>query len=409
MSTVKMGEVPTLFESPSHCCGCGSCAAGCPKGAITMSEGKDGFVLPVIDSDLCVGCGACARACGLNRGIGSNSAGPFYAAAGRGDVSESASGGVFGAVAREVISAGGVAYGAAYECEGNTLRVLHRRAASVDELRPLLNSKYVQSDAGVCFVDVKADIREGRQVLFCGTPCQVAGLKGFLGRYYENLTTVDLVCHGVPSGRMFSDCVEDYGNQFGSPVVDFRFRCKREGWGHSLLLLLLEDGREVTIPAAKSPYYDMFLNLKTLRDSCYRCPYAGRFRAGDLTIGDFWGVEINRPDVLNDSTKFSQTKGISCLLVNNSHGKDFIDSCDSLDLYPVDFDDIARGNDQLRHPSNLPSDRGLYIEAFAKGGWRSVRKLYFRRERGLKYHSKRILRALLPASFISFAKSFRSR
>lgn len=374
-----------------------------------MSDGKDGFVLPVIDSDLCVGCGACARACGLNRGIGSNSAGPFYAAAGRGDVSESASGGVFGAVAREVISAGGVAYGAAYECEGNTLRVLHRRAASVDELRPLLNSKYVQSDAGVCFVDVKADIREGRQVLFCGTPCQVAGLKGFLGRYYENLTTVDLVCHGVPSGRMFSDCVEDYGNQFGSPVVDFRFRCKREGWGHSLLLLLLEDGREVTIPAAKSPYYDMFLNLKTLRDSCYRCPYAGRFRAGDLTIGDFWGVEINRPDVLNDSTKFSQTKGISCLLVNNSHGKDFIDSCDSLDLYPVDFDDIARGNDQLRHPSNLPSDRGLYIEAFAKGGWRSVRKLYFRRERGLKYHSKRILRALLPASFISFAKSFRSR
>lgn len=374
-----------------------------------MSEGKDGFVLPVIDSDLCVGCGACARACGLNRGIGSNSAGPFYAAAGRGDVTESASGGVFGAVAREVISSGGVAYGAAYECEGNTLRVLHRRAASVDELRPLLNSKYVQSDAGVCFVDVKADIREGRQVLFCGTPCQVAGLKGFLGRYYENLTTVDLVCHGVPSGRMFSDCVEDYGNQFGSPVVDFRFRCKREGWGHSLLLLLLEDGREVTIPAAKSPYYDMFLNLKTLRDSCYRCPYAGRFRAGDLTIGDFWGVEINRPDVLNDSTKFSQTKGISCLLVNNSHGKDFIDSCDSLDLYPVDFDDIARGNDQLRHPSNLPSDRGLYIEAFAKGGWRSVRKLYLRRERGLKYHSKRILRALLPASFISFAKSFRSR
>ena len=375
-----------------------------------MSEGKDGFVLPVIDSDLCVGCGACARACGLNRRIGSNSAGPFYAAAGRGDVSESASGGVFGAVAREVISAGGVAYGAAYECEGNTLRVLHRRAASVDELRPLLNSKYVQSDAGVCFVDVKADIREGRQVLFCGTPCQVAGLKGFLGRYYENLTTVDLVCHGVPSGRMFSDCVEDYGNQFGSPVVDFRFRCKREGWGHSLLLLLLlEDGREVTIPAAKSPYYDMFLNLKTLRDSCYRCPYAGRFRAGDLTIGDFWGVEINRPDVLNDSTKFSQTKGISCLLVNNSHGKDFIDSCDSLDLYPVDFDDIARGNDQLRHPSNLPSDRGLYIEAFAKGGWRSVRKLYLRRERGLKYHSKRILRALLPASFISFAKSFSSR
>ncbi len=283
MSTVKRGEIPTLFESPSHCCGCGACAASCPRGAVTMSEGKDGFVLPVIDGDLCIGCGACIKACGLNRGIGSNSAGPFFAAAGRDDVSESASGGVFGAFARELIASGGVAYGAAYEREGSILRVRHRRAASVDGLRPLLNSKYVQSDAGACFADVKADLREGRRVLFCGTPCQVAGLRGFLGGDYENLTTVDLVCHGVPSGRMFEDCVEGYGRQLGSPVVDFRFRCKREGWDNSLLLfLLLEDGREVTIPAAKSPYYDMFLNLKTLRDSCYRCPYAGRFRAGDL-------------------------------------------------------------------------------------------------------------------------------
>ena len=346
MSTVKRGEVPTLFESPLHCCGCGACAAACPKGAIAMSEGKDGFILPVIDGDLCIGCGACTRACGLNRGIGSNSAGPFFAAAGRDDVSESASGGVFGAVARELISSGGVAYGAAYEREGNTLRVLHRRAASVDELRPLLNSKYVQSDARVCFADVKADLREGRQVLFCGTPCQVAGLRGFLGRDYGNLTTVDLVCHGVPSGRMFADCVEGYGKQLGSPVVDFRFRCKREGWGNSLLLFLfLENGREVTIPASKSPYYDMFLNLKTLRDSCYRCPYAGKFRAGDLTIGDFWGVDVNRPDVLKDAEKFNQMKGVSCLLVNNERGREFIESSKALDLYPVEFDDIAKGND----------------------------------------------------------------
>lgn len=410
MSTVKRGEVPTLFESPSHCCGCGACVAGCPKGAITMYEGKDGFVLPVIDSDLCIGCGACTRACGLNRGIGSNSVGPFFAAVGRDDVSESASGGVFGAVARELISAGGVAYGAAYERKGNMLRVLHRRAASVDELSPLLNSKYVQSEAGVCFTAVKADLREGRRVLFCGTPCQVAGLKGFLGRDYVNLITVDLVCHGVPSGRMFADCVEDYGKQLGSSVVDFRFRCKREGWGHSLLLLLLlEDGREVTIPAAKSPYYDMFLSLKTLRDSCYRCPYAGRFRAGDLTIGDFWGVEVNRPDVLTDAKKFNQMKGVSCLLVNNNRGKGFIESSSALDLFPVEFDDIAIGNDQLRHPSDLPSDRGLYIDAFAKGGWKSISRLYLRRERGLKFHSKRILKALLPAPFISFAKSFRSQ
>ena len=375
-----------------------------------MSEGKDGFVLPVIDGDLCIGCGACIKACGLNRGIGFNSAGPFFAAAGRDDVSESASGGVFGAFARELIASGGVAYGAAYEREGSILRVRHRRAASVDGLRPLLNSKYVQSDAGACFADVKADLREGRRVLFCGTPCQVAGLRGFLGGDYENLTTVDLVCHGVPSGRMFADCAEDYGKQLGSPVVDFRFRCKREGWGHSLLLLLLlEDGREVTIPAAKSPYYDMFLNLKTLRDSCYRCPYAGRFRAGDLTIGDFWGVDVNRPDVLKDAERFNQMKGVSCLLVNNDRGREFIESSNALDLYPVEFDDIAKGNDQLRHPSVLPKDRGLYIDAYANGGWDAVERLYKKRERGVVFYAKKTIRAIVPNSVISGIKGLVSR
>lgn len=407
MSAVRRGGVPTLFESPSHCCGCGACAAACPKGAIAMAEGKDGFVLPAIDVDLCIGCGACTRACGLNRGIGFNSVGPFYAAAGRDDVSESASGGVFGAVARELISVGGVAYGAAYEREGSTLRVRHRRAASVDELHPLLNSKYVQSDAASCFGDIRTDLREGRRVLFCGTPCQVAGLRGFLGRDYEGLTTIDLVCHGVPSGRMFADCVEDYSEQLGSPVVDFRFRCKREGWGHSLLLLLLlEDGREVTIPAVKSPYYDMFLNLKTLRDSCYRCPYAGRFRAGDLTIGDFWGVEVSSPDVLKDAEKFNQMKGVSCLLVNNDCGGEFIESSNALDLYSVEFYDIAKGNDQLRHPSVLPKDRQLYIDAFVEGGWRAVKCMYKKRERGFIFLAKKVARRVLPNSFRKIIKTY---
>ena len=204
---------------------------------------------------------------------------------------------------------------------------------------------------------------------------------------------------------MFADCVEDYGKQLGSPVVDFRFRCKREGWGHSLLLLLLlEDGREVTIPAARSPYYDMFLNLKTLRDSCYRCPYAGRFRAGDLTIGDFWGVDVNRPDVLKDAEKFNQMKGVSCLLVNNDRGMEFIESSNALDLYPVEFDDIAKGNDQLRHPSALPEDRQLYIDAYVNGGWDAVERLYKKRERGVVFYAKKAVRAVLPKSAIGVLK-----
>ena len=399
-------NLPHLFESPESCCGCGSCAARCPRGAISMKEDGCGFVYPTVDTSLCIGCGACEKVCGLNRGVGSNSEGPFFAAAGRGDVSSSASGGVFASLAREFITGGGVAYGAAYVSEDGPLAVRHVRAAGPKELEPLLNSKYVQSDAGVCFPDVKADLAAGKRVLFCGTPCQVAGLKAFLGRERENLFTVDLVCHGVPSQEVVRGCVASYGERYGSRVVDFRVRCKRHGWGHSLLLLLLlEDGREIEIPASDSPYYDMFLNLKTLRESCYSCPYAGHFRAGDITIGDFWGVDVNRPDVLADGERFNQKKGVSCLLVNNAHGRELIEGSACLDLYEVEFDDIARGNDQLRHPSVLPADRQLYLDAFAHGGWPEMEKLYLKRERGVKYKAKHIVKRFLPASVLSVIKN----
>ena len=394
-------NIPVLFGSVRDCCGCGACAAACRRGSIEMREDARGFVFPEIDTDSCVGCDACARACGLHERLGFETSGPWYAAAGKGDVSESASGGVFAALAREVIAGGGCAFGAAYERFDGGLRVGHRMAEDEAGLAPLLNSKYVQSDAGRCFAEVRQQLKTGRQVLFCGTPCQVAGLKGFLGRDWPNLVTADLVCHGVPSERLFNGCVSDLAERCGSPVVDFRFRFKRDGWGHSLLLLLLLlDGREVTIPANESPYYDMFLKLKTLRDSCYACPYAGSFRAGDVTLGDFWGVERNRPDILEDGL-LDLVTGVSCLLVNNERGREFVcRHCDSLVLKEVVFEDIAKGNDQLRNPSMLPSDRMSYMRAFEKHGWPGIRRVWLRRERGAKYRVGRFVRKLLGPRFV---------
>lgn len=398
-------KIPALYEAPKDCCGCGSCAAACPRSAIAMTEDGRGFVFPLINAEACVGCGACVRACGLRARIGGETEGPWYAAAGREGVAASASGGAFATIARAVIADGGCAFGAAYEPFEGGLHVRHRMAEDEDGLAGLLNSKYVQSDAGRCFSEVKSQLMSGRQVLFCGTPCQVAGLKGFLGRNWPNLLTADLVCHGVPSEKLFNGCVREMAGKYGADVIDFRFRCKREGWGHSLLLLLLRDGREVTIPADESAYYTMFLGLKTLRDSCYACPYAGSYRAGDLTLGDFWGVERNRPDLLAEG-ELDLRRGVSCLLVNTVRGGEAMGRYGyRFYLREASFDDIAKGNDQLRHPSALPADREVYLNAFEKRGWPGIVRVWKRRERGAVRLLRRAAGHLLPTSVKKAVKS----
>lgn len=374
-----------------------------------MREDSRGFVYPAVDEDLCVGCGACVRACGFQAGLGELSEGPFYAACGKGDVSKSASGGVFATLSRAILADGGCAFGAAYERRADGLYVCHRIAEDEDGLAGLLNSKYVQSGAGCCFNDVRAQLKTGRTVLFCGTPCQVAGLKSFLGRDWSNLITADLVCHGVPSGAMLRGCLNEYGKRIGEHVVDLPFRNKSEGWSHSLLLLLQESGESMAIRSDEFPYYAMFLNLKTLRDSCYSCCYAGQRRPGDLTFGDFWGIENNRPDIL-DTDGLDMHRGISCLLANNEQGRAaLVKYGDGLVLAEATFKDIAKGNDQLRHPSVMPADRELYLAAFERGGWLATERLYMRRERGMKYKAKQAAKRVLPAGAVSALKKVLKR
>lgn len=401
-----------LWENPADCCGCGACAAGCPKGAISMREGLGGFVYPEIDPSLCVDCGRCKKACGLQNRYAGETAGPWYAASYRGDSSRSASAGAFYALARSVVESGGAAFGAAYVRDDEGLRVRHVIAEDPDELEALRGSKYVQSDAGSCFPEVRRQLVSGREVLFSGTPCQVAGLRGYLGREWPNLVTVDLVCHGVPSEAMFQSLVRSLEDKYDKRVVDLRFRCKSGGWGHSRLLLLLrptdtEDSsqdKDVLIPAHDFAYYDLFLDFKTMRDSCYECPFAGPLRPGDLTAGDFWGVDKSRPDLLEDG-RFDTNRGISCLLVNDARGREALRRHGvDLDLAEASFDDISAGNDQLRHPSELPPDRALYLDAFADSGWPAVDALWRKRERGAKYAAKRLIGGVLPKGVLRLVK-----
>lgn len=368
---------PVLFSGKEDCCGCQSCAAICPMRAIEMAPDENGFVFPKIHKENCIGCQACVSACGLHQRIGRQTEGPWYAAAGRGDVAQSASAGVFVSLAREIIAQGGVTFGAAYQLLDDGIHVCHVEASEEHGLTKLQNSRYVQSAAGPCFSQVKRELVKGKTVLFCGTPCQVAGLKAFLGKEkpWPTLYTADLVCHGVPSEQMFRDWVASEESRKGKKITDVRFRCKRDGWGHSLLMLVFQDGSEELIPADHSAYYAMFLGLETLRDSCYVCPYASGFRAGDLTFGDFWGVQKTRPEVMRDAARFNEKRGVSCLLVNTEHGREALFKYgDRLNLKEVNFIDIASGNDQLRHPSVLPSDRESCLQAYRSGGWDSATK-----------------------------------
>lgn len=374
--------VPVLFERPSQCCGCRACLEACPVFAIEMREDESGFAYPFIDQGVCVRCGRCKQVCGFQHEFGCGPAERCYAAAtSETEIGESASGGVFGALARAMVSRGGVVFGCANEAGETGLHVRHRSARTATELEEMYGSKYVQSSTEGCFREVERELRSGGEVLFSGTPCQVAGLRGYLGCEHEGLLTVDLVCHGVPSERMLREYLS---MEFGGGISDVRFRPKCNGWDDSLRLQLAgRDAPQGTVSSEDSSYYDLFLGLRTLRDSCYECPFAGPQRAGDLTIGDFWGVDEVRHDLLDqEGGPFSLQRGVSCLLVNTARGARWLDALGGKIVRErVSFEDISSHNDQLRHPAEMPDDRGDYLRAFADGGWSTVDRLWRRKTR----------------------------
>lgn len=275
------------------------------------------------------------------------------------ELSASSSGGAFSILARDVLSSGGAVYGHAF-CDD--LRVCCIRVDSIEGLSRLRGSKYVQSDMGDSMTRVLNDLKAGRRVLFSGTPCQVAGLQSFLSvkkAPTEKLLAVDIVCHGVPSQEFFADCIR--AEHEGSRVDGVRFRDKREGWGcgggtttttpvfHRLVT------RDVPFSPEVSFYYRHFLDGDVYRESCYRCPYAGGKRPGDVTIGDFWGID-------HASAGLDPRRGISLAIANTPVGEEALEVLKASSHWverPVA--EAIAGNDQLRHPTVRPESRDTLL------------------------------------------------
>lgn len=330
------------------CCGCGACAAVCPKNCIEMHPDEFGFRQPVVDEDVCIGCNLCEKVCPVKTEGSSDELLSAWWARSNSDelLARSSSGGLFGLLAREVLANGGVVYGAAFQdgCKG----VVHVRVDSFDALDAIMRSKYVQSSIGKeVYRGVREAIRSGRHVLFAGTACQVAGLKGYLGKLCESdlFLSVDVICHGVPSPELWSRWVDYRSEAFGSDVCDVNMRSKATGWlSYSAMYKHIAEkdntGDTESQVFGKDWYMKAFLANASLRLSCLACP-AKRSSGADITLGDFWGFQNIHPEV-------DYSKGVSAVLCNTEKGVRAFEAISGLTVNgPATLDEVIAGNPSL--------------------------------------------------------------
>lgn len=368
------------------CTGCGACVQRCPKRCISWTQREFGFRYPQIDKDACVNCGQCEKVCPIDKALEVSAEQKAYAAVHKDDevLAKSTSGGAFTAIADAVFAQGGIVYGAAM-LDG--MQVKHIRTSGKDDFEGLRSSKYLQSDTGTTYQMVEQDLKQGKTVLYSGTPCQIDGLKNFLGKDYENLYTVDIVCHGVGSQAYF-DKYMDYARERYGKIKALRFRSKEyAGWSCCGGVVVVDSSdclKKIPYRDFDNYYYSYFLSGDIYRKSCYSCKYANTNRVGDFALGDYWGVEaLNLP--------LQTENGCSLLLVNNRHAMQLLDEIESLDRVETTVEQAAHCNKQLNAPSKLMDSRQNRIGEYESMSGQQIQKEY------LKNHRKTVVKGQLKA------------
>ncbi|MBO5042299.1 MAG: Coenzyme F420 hydrogenase/dehydrogenase, beta subunit C-terminal domain [Clostridia bacterium] len=299
------------ISSFEKCANCGACYSICPKAAISIHRNAL-FYEPKIDTELCIDCGACVKVCPVNQEITGVS--PISACAGwhkeEDVVLNSSSGGAFYSLSKEILAQGGIVFGAAYAEDCKTVEFVSTDDVS---LKMLQKSKYVESLVGTAFQRVKAELEKGRIVLFCGTPCQVAGLKLFLRKDYEMLLTCDFACGGLPSHKIYQNYLRELELKYHASVKSIDFRPKTYGWKQHAMWATFENGKVYDRLGAEDPYLKSFLFGKlTVRDYCLECKFSDR-HLSDITIADFW--------MHHKLSALEHEDGISLILCNTEKGE----------------------------------------------------------------------------------------
>ena len=364
-----------IAANRADCSGCEACANICPKNAITMTRDAEGFVYPKINLDLCIKCGRCDKTCpALNFKKKEITAFPTTFVAIHPDnkiLRHSSSGGVFTALSEIILNSGGVVFGAGFN---RNWHVLHTKARTLDELENLRGSKYVQSRIGDVYRQVK-DALKYQKVLFSGTPCQCAGLKHFLGKDYENLLTVDILCHGTPSPAVWESYIGELDSR--NEIAHVKFRSKRNGWGIDLEINYSDRGHYIC-NLTKNLYGKLFLRNLTLRPSCQNCKFRIPHEQSDLTIGDAWGVK-------NFAPKMFDFRGVSVVFIHTTKGKEFFEQT-NLKKQEVKFTDAIKKNQYAISPTIADTRRENFFADFAKTAdkFAVMEKYYYQEDEAIR-------------------------
>lgn len=353
------------------CTGCMACYNVCYNEAIKLQEDQEGFLRPYITHENCLQCGLCRDVCPANKELTeSHIEKQVYACWNNDSLTKQAStsGGSFTAFAEVILAKGGKVYGAAFN---QAFNVEHISVNHSDELGRIRGSKYVQSAINHTYRQIKEDLSSGHLVLFSGTPCQVDALYSFLGkRFSGKLYTLDLVCHGVPSPKVWHDYIASLEKKYKSKIVDIKFRDKTQSWHRYKFKFTFESSKIYTNDLFHDPYSCGFLRNYFLRPSCHTCKYTNVNRPSDITIGDFWGYGAD-PHNQDDDT------GISMVMLNTTDGCALFDEAKKDMTYlrqPIEL--ALNGNQPLREPSMAPQNRDEFWNAYRSKGFSYVSKKY---------------------------------
>ncbi|MEF2606702.1 MAG: SDR family NAD(P)-dependent oxidoreductase [Schaedlerella sp.] len=350
----KTVTTPAIWKN-IKCTGCGACSNVCPADAITMLPNKDGFLNPSVDYDKCINCGLCEKKCvALHPKYENYSKPECYAFWASDEIrAVSSSGGVFTVAAEYILDKGGYVAGTIYN---EDYSVRHTIIHSKDELWKMRGSKYMQSDVQKIYRDVKILLNQGELVLFTGLPCHIAALYSCLGgRKYKNLYTIDLVCHGITSQKVFDKFHADVLG--GKKLTDLQFKAKQPWGWHAGTNARFEDGTSYSVPLERCPYFIAYLKCISKNTTCGECQFNKLPRQADLSIGDFWGIN-------KYNAEYNDQKGTSEILVNNERGAEFLEELRGTAklMKPVPLEIALNGNHVMKKPYRMHKNRNYFFK-----------------------------------------------